>query len=179
MNSEVGTSLIKWPDHDAIQRTISFCLRVHYGLWVTAIIYCFELFIKKHLACLEKLAHGLIINIIIQSSIWLLTTQGWRNRPGRPGSCWTNNHYYIWYSSQPMSHTQVCCSHLTSKFIHPLSLTWECLTIYSWVIIIYLFVANTTIHSLEIYSWVRIVARSLDQALRQNNLSGYMSSLTL
>ena len=47
MNSKMGTSLIKWPDHAANQRTMTFCFRVHYGLRVTTIIDCFELFIKK------------------------------------------------------------------------------------------------------------------------------------
>ena len=47
MNSKMSTSFIKWPDRDAIQRTMPFCFRVHYGLRVTAIIDCFELFIEK------------------------------------------------------------------------------------------------------------------------------------
>ena len=47
MNSKMSTSLIKWPERDAIQRTIPFCFHIHYGLRVTAIIDCFELFIEK------------------------------------------------------------------------------------------------------------------------------------
>lgn len=47
MNTKMSESLIKWPDRDAIQRTTPFCFRVHYGLRVTAIIDCFELFIEK------------------------------------------------------------------------------------------------------------------------------------
>ena len=43
----MGTTLIKWPTCEAIQRTMPFCFRVHYGLKVTAIIDCFELFIEK------------------------------------------------------------------------------------------------------------------------------------
>ena len=45
--SRMGTTLIKWPTREAIQRTMPFCFRVHYGLKVTAIIDCFELFIEK------------------------------------------------------------------------------------------------------------------------------------
>ena len=43
----MGTTLIKWPTREAIQRTMPFCFRVHYGLKVTAIIDWFELFIEK------------------------------------------------------------------------------------------------------------------------------------
>lgn len=54
MNSRLGTTLIKWPSRDAIQRTMPFCFRVHYGLKVTAIIDCFELFIEKPSSLLAK-----------------------------------------------------------------------------------------------------------------------------
>ena len=47
MNSKMGTTLMKWPSHEAIHRAMPFCFRVHYGLWVTAIIDCFELYIEK------------------------------------------------------------------------------------------------------------------------------------
>ena len=47
MCARMGTALIKWPTREAIQRTMPFCFRVHYGLKVTAIIDCFELFIEK------------------------------------------------------------------------------------------------------------------------------------
>lgn len=54
MNSRLGTTLVKWPNRDAIQRTMPFCFRVHYGLKVTAIIDCFELFIEKPSGLLAK-----------------------------------------------------------------------------------------------------------------------------
>ena len=47
MCARMGAALIKWPTREAIQRTMPFCFRVHYGLKVTAIIDCFELFIEK------------------------------------------------------------------------------------------------------------------------------------
>ena len=47
MYSRMGTTLIKWPSREALQRTMPFCFRAHYGLKVTAIIDCFELFIEK------------------------------------------------------------------------------------------------------------------------------------
>ena len=54
MNLKLGTTLIKWPSRDAIQRTMPFCVRVHYGLKVTAIIDCFEIFITKPSSLLAK-----------------------------------------------------------------------------------------------------------------------------
>ena len=39
--------LILWPDRDSIQKTMPFCFRQNYGLRVTSIIDCFELFIEK------------------------------------------------------------------------------------------------------------------------------------
>ena len=54
MNSRLGATLVKWPSHDAIQRTMPFCFRVHYGLKVMAIIDCFELFIEKPSSLLAK-----------------------------------------------------------------------------------------------------------------------------
>ena len=39
--------LITWPDREALQRTMPFCFRPNYGLKVTSIIDCFELFIEK------------------------------------------------------------------------------------------------------------------------------------
>ena len=54
MNSRLGTTLIKWPCWEAIQKTMPFCFRVHYDLKVTAIIDCFELFIEKPSSLLAK-----------------------------------------------------------------------------------------------------------------------------
>ena len=54
MNLKIGDVLIKWPDREALQRTMPFCFRVHYGLRVTAIIDCFELFIEKPINLLAK-----------------------------------------------------------------------------------------------------------------------------
>ena len=54
MNCKLGNVLIKWPDREALQRTMPFCFRVHYGLRVTAIIDCFELFIEKPSSLLAK-----------------------------------------------------------------------------------------------------------------------------
>ena len=54
MNLKIGDILIKWPDREALQRTMPFCFRVHYGLRVTAIIDCFELFIEKPTNLLAK-----------------------------------------------------------------------------------------------------------------------------
>ena len=39
--------LIFWPDRKNIQKTMPFCFQVNYGLRVTSIIDCFELFIEK------------------------------------------------------------------------------------------------------------------------------------
>ena len=47
MHSRMGDTLIKWPSRESLQRTMPFCFRAHYGLKVTAIIDCFELFIEK------------------------------------------------------------------------------------------------------------------------------------
>ena len=41
------SSLIQWPDREQLQRTMPWCFRPHYGLRVTSIIDCFELFIEK------------------------------------------------------------------------------------------------------------------------------------
>ena len=37
--------LITWPDRETLQATMPLCFRVNYGLKVTSIIDCFELFI--------------------------------------------------------------------------------------------------------------------------------------
>jgi hypothetical protein len=47
MDLRIGSALIKWPSREALQRTMPFCFRVHYGLRVIAIIDCFEIFIEK------------------------------------------------------------------------------------------------------------------------------------
>ena len=39
--------LITWPDRESIQKTMPFCFQPHYGLRVTSIIDCSELFIEK------------------------------------------------------------------------------------------------------------------------------------
>ena len=54
MDMKMSDVFIKLPDRDAIQRTMPFCFRVHYGLRVTTIIDCFELFIKKPSSLLAK-----------------------------------------------------------------------------------------------------------------------------
>ena len=46
--------LIMWPDRESIQRTMPFCFQPHYGLRVTSIIDCFELFIEKPSDLLAK-----------------------------------------------------------------------------------------------------------------------------
>ena len=46
--------LIKWPDRESLQKTMPFCYRRHYGLRVTSIIDCFELFIEKPSNLLAK-----------------------------------------------------------------------------------------------------------------------------
>lgn len=50
----MSSSLIKWPSREALHRTMPFCFRVHYGLRVTAIIDCFEIFIEKPSNLLAK-----------------------------------------------------------------------------------------------------------------------------
>ena len=47
MYHKLGPHLIQWPTREALQRTMPFCFRVNYGLKVTGIIDCFELFIEK------------------------------------------------------------------------------------------------------------------------------------
>ena len=39
--------LIIWPDKSEVQKTMPWCFRPNYGLSVTSIIDCFELFIEK------------------------------------------------------------------------------------------------------------------------------------
>lgn len=39
--------LINWPDKSEIQKTMPWCFRLNYGVKVTSIIDCFELFIEK------------------------------------------------------------------------------------------------------------------------------------
>ena len=39
--------LIQWPDREYLHKTMPWCFRPHYGLNVTSIIDCFELFIEK------------------------------------------------------------------------------------------------------------------------------------
>ena len=54
LNSRLGATLVRWPSRDAIQQTMPFCFRVHYGLKVMAIIDCFEIFIEKPSSLLAK-----------------------------------------------------------------------------------------------------------------------------
>ena len=54
MHHRLGPHLIQWPSHEALQRTMPFCFRVNYGLKVTGIIDCFELFIEKPSGLLVK-----------------------------------------------------------------------------------------------------------------------------
>ena len=46
--------LVTWPDRESLQRTMPFCFRPNYGLKVTSIIDCFELFIEKPSNLLPK-----------------------------------------------------------------------------------------------------------------------------
>ena len=46
--------LITWPDRESVQKTMPFCFRPHYGLKVTSIMDCFELFIEKPSDLLAK-----------------------------------------------------------------------------------------------------------------------------
>ena len=46
--------LITWPDRESIQKTMPFCFRPNYGLSVTSIINCFELYIEKPSSLLTK-----------------------------------------------------------------------------------------------------------------------------
>ena len=46
--------LITWPNRESIQKTMPFCFRPNYGLRVTSIIDCFELFIEKPSDLLAK-----------------------------------------------------------------------------------------------------------------------------
>ena len=46
--------LIMWPERELIQKTMPFCFRPTYGLNVTSIIDCFELFIEKPSNLLAK-----------------------------------------------------------------------------------------------------------------------------
>ena len=54
MDDKMRNTLIKWPSREALQKTMPFCFRVHYGLKVIAIINCFELFIEKPSNLLAK-----------------------------------------------------------------------------------------------------------------------------
>ena len=46
--------LIKWPDRESLQRTMPFCFCCNYGLKVTSIIDCFEIFIERPSNLLAK-----------------------------------------------------------------------------------------------------------------------------
>ena len=46
--------LILWPDRKSIQKAMPFCFQRNYGLRVTSIIDCFELFIEKPSDLLAK-----------------------------------------------------------------------------------------------------------------------------
>lgn len=48
--------LIQWPDRERIQATMPWCFGAHYGLGVTSIIDCFELFIEKPIDLMSKTA---------------------------------------------------------------------------------------------------------------------------
>lgn len=41
------TPLIKWPNREQLKKTMPWCFRLQYGLKVTSIIDCFEIFIEK------------------------------------------------------------------------------------------------------------------------------------
>ena len=56
MDTRLSNILIKWPDQEALKRTMPFCFRIHYGLRVTTIIDCFELFIEKPSNLMAKTA---------------------------------------------------------------------------------------------------------------------------
>ena len=46
--------LVTWPDRESLRKTMPFCFRPNYGLRVTSIIDCFELFIEKPSNLLAK-----------------------------------------------------------------------------------------------------------------------------
>ena len=46
--------LVLWPDRESLHKTMPFCFRINYGLKVTSIIDCFELFIEKPSNLLAK-----------------------------------------------------------------------------------------------------------------------------
>ena len=46
--------LIHWPEREQLQKTMPWCFRSHYGLKVTSIIDCFELFIEKPCDLMSK-----------------------------------------------------------------------------------------------------------------------------
>ena len=46
--------LVSWPDRESLQKTMPICFRTNYGLKVTSIIDCFELFIEKPSNLLAK-----------------------------------------------------------------------------------------------------------------------------
>ena len=46
--------LVRWPERESVQRTMPYCFQRHYGLQVTSIIDCFELFIEKPSNLLAK-----------------------------------------------------------------------------------------------------------------------------
>ena len=46
--------LITWPERKCIRKTMPFCFRQSYGLKVTSVIDCFELFIEKPSDLLAK-----------------------------------------------------------------------------------------------------------------------------
>ena len=69
MDDKMRNTLTKWPSREALQKTMPFCFRVHYGLKVVAIIDCFELFIEKPSNLLANHVLGHNTNTTTQPSI--------------------------------------------------------------------------------------------------------------
>ena len=55
---------IKWPDHEALWRTMRECFQQSFGKKVTVIIDCFEIFLTDHQFYLHEHKHSCHTNII-------------------------------------------------------------------------------------------------------------------
>ena len=78
MDDKMRNTLIKWPSREALQKTMPFCFRVHYGLKVVAIIDCLNSSLRSLRTFWQNHVLGHNTNTTTQPSIYLIsiTPQG-------------------------------------------------------------------------------------------------------
>ena len=103
--------LITWPDQENLRKSMPFCFRPNYGLKVTSIIDCFELFIEKPSNLLAKsctwsqykhynTAKYLIA--IMPQGIVSFVSYGWEGRVSDKRTRATSNIYFRGMLSLPI-----------------------------------------------------------------------------